>query len=366
MAELLDVHTLQIQRAFWNREQTSRPLFGCNVGFFMHQTYPTLVATLPKGLVKPEHIRVDLVLKDLEDLYQIHRQLDDDFPFVAVAFPYVPWMEAIMGCPVQNSGTSMWAETMIEDWSAWSWEQPSLQSNPWAQKLLELTEALVERSAGRYFVGATLMRGISDMLSAMRGARRFPLDCYDCPDVVHRAAELCAGVWVAVGKAQLDLLPCSPSGYVSGSFGLRAWAPDKLIWLQEDAMALLSPRIYRESFLPLDRRIAAEFPHSAFHLHGSALWSVNNLLASPEFDVIELNYDSGLCDADATFAAWKKIQMHKPLVVWKQFEGAEFGPWLDRVAGELAPRGLTLQIMVDKVEQARMVRAEILARWLDG
>jgi len=237
-----------------------------------------------------------------------------------------------------------------------------VDSDPWARKLIELMEALVDHSNGRYPVAATLMRGPADLLSAMRGATRYALDFYDCPDLVRRAAEMCAEVWIEAGKAQLELVPDSSVGYMAGAHGLRSWAPDKLIWLQEDAMALLSPRLFRDVILPLDRQIASEFPCVAFHLHGSALWAVDDLVAAPELNVIELNYESAQTDEEGTFAGWHNIQECKPLVIWKEFNGDEFWPWLDRVAAEFEPQNLSIQLTTSTLEEALEVIPEVMAR----
>lgn len=367
MCAFFEPARLERHRAFLKRELSDRPLFHCIIGFYMHQVFPRLSEDIPRGPVTPDQIRVDLFLEDCERLYQAYKELDDDFPFVGEAFVFVPWMEAIMGCPIQNSGTSMWAEPAVNDWETWHWEKPSLDSNPWAQKLLELTEALVEHSAGRYPVATTLMRGLADMLSAMRGPSRFPLDFYDCPDTIRRAAELCAEVWIEVGKAQLALIPASSTGYVGGGPGILFWAPDKIIWLQEDAMALLSPKIFREFILPLDRRICREFPYVGFHLHGSALWAIDDLVLVPELDVIELNYEAAESDVEGTFAGWRKIQEHKPLIIWGPcdptiWRGHDTTPefWLNRVWKEFPPRGLSIQTTGSTLEEALALKARIL------
>ena len=337
-------------------------LLACNIGFYMPDCYPAVSNSLPKDrAVTPDDIRVDLFLADCERLHQLYEQVGDDYPLVGGPFIYLPWMEAIMGCPVFAEENSMWAAPAVEDWNTWHWKRPQLDSNPWMQKLLELMEALVQHADGRYAVSHTLMRGPADMLSAMRGATRFPLDFYDCPDEIQRAAELCADVWIEVAEAQLQLIPDSATGYMGGASGLRSWTPDKVAWLQEDAMALLSPRFYRNYILPLDRRIANEFPYAAFHLHGSALWAIDDLVSAPELDVIELNYESAQCDIEGTFAGWKKIQQQKPLIMWKEFDDASFWTWLDWVSEEFSPRGLSIQVTVSNVEEGRAVQERIMS-----
>jgi hypothetical protein len=120
-------------------------------------------------------------------------------------------------------------------------------------------------------------------------------------------------------------------------------------------MALLSPDLYREFFFSIDRRIASEFPCTAFHLHGSALWAIDQLVTVPGIDVIELNIEAARCDIKGTFLGWKKIQAHKPLVMWRLYED-DFWDWLDRVLDEFPPRGLSIQVTVKDVEEGKKVK----------
>jgi len=341
-------------------EPTDRPLLGSFLlGYFMNEQYPRLTEAIPDGPITPDDIDVDLFLQDCERLYQAYEELDDDYPFIGGPFFGVPWMEAIMGGQVISSPTSMWVEPVIEDWDAWHWEQPSLDSNPWARKLLELMEAVLAHSDGRYPVGPTLMRGPGDILSALRGPGILPLDYYDHPDEVKRAVELCADVWIEVGKAQLERVPASSTGYACGCHGLGVWAPDKVLWLQEDVLSLLSPRFYRDLFLEQDRRIAKQFPWIGFHLHGAVLWPVDELLSVPEIDVLQLGYEAS-CDLRGLFSAWKKIQGQKPLVIWVDFRLPDFWSCLNRILDELPPAGLSIHTTVPTLEDALKVKERII------
>lgn len=349
--------SLHIHEAYWCRQRMDRPLVGILPGWTAQDRFPATRAALPEGPLAPEDIPIDLFLADCDRLYQVHRQIGDDYPFTASPFIWIPWMEAITGCPVQVSNASIWAEPCVPNWDSWEWRAPDL-GDPWPRKLLEMMEALVEHSEGRYPVSATMMRGPLDMLAAMRGAANLPLDIVDQPEVVAHALEACADTWIKLAKAQIKLIPESGCGYMDGDRGLRFWAPEKPIWLQEDAMSLLSPTIYREIVLPVDKRIAAEFPAVGFHLHGSALWAIDDLTAAPEIHIIELNLEAANTDVEGAFVGWKKIQEHKPVVIWRLYEDG-FGLWLDRVLKEFPSDGLSIQVTVTDLDQARSVRSEI-------
>ncbi|OQA01236.1 MAG: Uroporphyrinogen decarboxylase (URO-D) [Planctomycetes bacterium ADurb.Bin412] len=341
-----------LHQAMWQRQEIGRPLLGINAGFMASQRFPLLMKHVAGKAVRPEDIRADLFLKDCDRLYETHQNLGD-YPYVAAPFAGMAWLEAIMGCPIQASDTNLWAEPCISQWDQWHWQKPDRQ-NPWYQKLIELMQALVEHSRGRYQVAPTLMRGPSDILFALRGASNLLMDLIDEPEVVKKAAALCAEFWVEAAQAQLECIPHSEAGYIAGDAALRSWAPDKLAWLQEDAMALLSPKIFREFFLPLDRQIARQIPCVAFHLHGSALWAIDDLLGIPEIDVMELNLDDANCDVEGTLNGWKKIQARKPLVIWRMY-GDDFPVWLERILRELPANGVSIHVSTRDLEEARKV-----------
>ena len=347
--------TLRRHLAFWNREQMDRPTWGVSLGFFANEVYPRTMANMPPGPISPEDISIEDLLNDCDSRWEAQRNLGD-FPYTCAPISSVPWLEAIAGCPVIASPTSLWAEPCLHDWTNWEWDRPVLM-NPWARKLLEMMRVLVEHSKGQYQVSPTLMRGPADILAAMRGATQFAMDFLDRPDLVVTALHQCARIWREVAQAQLDLIPPSSEGYIALDAWLRAWAPDKHLWLQEDAMALLSPTLYRNFVLPIDKDLSSSFPCVAFHLHGAALWAIDELIQVQGINVMELNLEAVMCDEEGTFAGWKKIQEHKPLVIWRTY-GDDFSPWLARVLREFPAKGLAIQVCVRNVEEARKVQDE--------
>jgi hypothetical protein len=346
----MPAHVLHRHQQFWDRRPADRPLLGINVGFNLEDTFPRTMARISDGPVKPADIPVDAFLQDCDALARAHEGLGD-YPYVAAPFVGVPWLEAIAGCSIAASRNSFWAGPCVTDWRSWRWPESHLD-NPWAQKLLELMEALAANAAGRYRVAPTLMRGTSDILAAMRGGAALVMDLMDQPENVQPAIAGAARLWSELATAQLARIPPSADGYVAGAAALRTWAPDKVLWLQEDAMALLSPKLYRRHFLSADRQLSDSFPCVAFHLHGSALWAIDDLVQLPGVDVLELNLEDARCDLEGTFAGWRKIQQHKPVVLWRMY-GPDLEAWLKRVLSELPAAGVSVQVSTkDRAEAA--------------
>ncbi|MDH7570147.1 MAG: hypothetical protein QHJ73_11245, partial [Armatimonadota bacterium] len=208
--------------------------------------------------------------------------------FVAAA-PYtkIPWIEAILGCPIRVSlrSHSFWAEAFV------SAEQLSTfavrPDERWTNKLMEFTRYLVANARGRYLVAHTLMRGVSDMLVAMLGDALFCQALYDTPDVVHRLADQCADLFIQVARAQLALIPPFHGGWCN-LFGI--WAPGRSVRSQDDATALLSPQLYERFILPYQRRIADAFDYSTIHLHSACL-HVAPLVCDSNFSAVQVSVD---------------------------------------------------------------------------
>src|ERR1035438_4727991 len=126
--------------------------------------------------------------------------------------------------------------------------------------MLEFVPALAARSRGRYPVGVTLMRGISDLLSALYGGEQLVFRMYEAPEEVRSVIERLTEFWIAFGRCLLDHVPLFHGG--TGAFFYGVWCPGKTIWLQEDAVALLSPRRSDEVILSSAAPLAGGSAHS--------------------------------------------------------------------------------------------------------
>ena len=110
--------SLPLHRAFWERLRAVRPLFGIDIGFFLNQRFPRTAARLPEGPIQPDDIPLEAFLQDCDDRYQQHLG-HGDYPFVSAPLVAIPWLEAIAGCPISASRSSVWAEHPVIDLESW-------------------------------------------------------------------------------------------------------------------------------------------------------------------------------------------------------------------------------------------------------
>jgi hypothetical protein len=334
----------------WIERRNVRPLLGFTLGsYYPLRRYPTGSRHLPEGQVSPEHVVVEEFLDDTDRLFQMHEEAGGDFIFSAAPFFGLPWIEASLGCGVvaaHNSGSTR--STPPVGFAQNPVVPRFSEDNPWVAKLLEFIPALQARSAGRFPVGVTLMRGISDLLSALYGAENFVLRMYDDPEEIRMVVTKLTEYWIAFGNCLLDRLPLFYGG--TGAFFYSLWCPGKMIWLQEDAVALLSPALYEKFIYPADCRIAQSFQNTMIHLHPTR-FIPSRALVSTRLAAIELHIDHDGPRAEALEQLYRTVMPAKPLLIWGDLNQTD----LDFIFSRLPHQGLAVNVVVDSVQEARAV-----------
>ena len=341
----------------WFQRRNERPV----LGFFLGPQYPLhryhAGRNLPPGAVHPEDIVVKDYLADYERLFELNERLGGDLIWAGCPFWGIPWVEAALGCSVvadHETGSTRTepppgfaARPVVSEFSS---------ANPWVAKMLEFMPAIVEHSRERYPVGTTLMRGVSDLLSALYGGESFIFRMLDAPDEVKTVVEKLADFWIAMGKCLLEHVPLFHGG--TGSFFYGVWCPGKTLWLQEDAAALLSPDLYEEFVFPAVSRIGSAFEHNVIHLHPSMFMPIDYLLKT-DIDVIELHIDKGGPTAEDLCPQHRQVLAEKPLIVWGDMTVED----LMFMLNNLPNQGLLLNMVVDSPEQARDVWRQASRVW---
>ncbi|MCK5608899.1 hypothetical protein KAR91_43905 [Candidatus Pacearchaeota archaeon] len=342
----------------WYRRENDRPL----LGFYLDSQYPLhrfrgSNIHIPSGHINPDDIVVADYLDDCDRLYELYEKAGGDLIWSASPFFGLPWIEAALGCNVianQNTGSTH-TEPPVDFKNNPIIPQFS-EDNPWVAKMLEFIPAMQQRSVGRYPIGVTLMRGISDLLSALYGGEQFILQMYDNPDRVMSVAEQLTDFWIKFGKCMLDHLTLFKGG--TGVFFYSTWCPGKTIWTQEDSAALLSPQLYEQFIFPQVCKIAEAFDNIVIHLHPANFIPVDYLLKS-QTNVIELHIDKGGFTAQDLHEYHRKIIAKKPLIIWGDLTEND----LEFVLKNLPYKGLAINMVVSDENQASDVWEKAARLW---
>jgi hypothetical protein len=336
-------------RAYYRRAN-DRPL----LGFFVGSDFPLrrydASRSLPEGRpLQPGDFGVGPYLDDCDRLFDLHEACGGDFIWSASAFWGIPWLEALLGCPiVADHSTGAIRAERPPDFHGPDGLRAFDASSPWMRKAVEFLDRMAERSAGRWPIGTTRMRGIADLLSALYGPAEFIYAMMDQPEEVREICRRLTDLWIAFGRLQIEHIPLFHGGV--GSFYYNMWAPAGTVWHQEDAAALLSAEIYDQFIREHDRRIAGSFPGCIMHQHPTAFVPTDFYLEMP-FAALELHIDEGGPDAEALYETHMKILRRKPLLIWGNISERDMA-WIFR---RLPHQGLAIITVVTGPEQAAAI-----------
>lgn len=330
--------------------QNTRPL----LGFFLESEYPVdrykVSQKLPEERpLSPEDFNCEEYLSDYDRLYNIHEEVGGDFIWSASPFWGIPWIEAGLGCEIYKSRKSASLYSEIHKTFSKDFHIPVFDiDNPWVCKAIEFTRVISKHSKGRYPIGTPRIRGIADVLAALFGNEIFIFKFYESPALVKEICQKITDFWINFAKVILNEIPLFYGGI--GSFYYNMWAPSDSVWHQEDAAALLSPKLYEEYILPCDIRIADSFGGCFMHMHPSDFYPYKQLL-STNIKCFELHIDEGGTSAEELLPVYKEILEKKPLLIWGKLQRSDF----ELIFNKLPAQGVAVNTVVDNVKQAQNI-----------
>jgi hypothetical protein len=334
--------------AFLNLEPVDRPLLGFWLGgYYPADQFPAGTASWREGeKLLPQDMSFPLFAPDYESLYQLHRLAEDDFFYVGSAYWGMPWMEAILGCPVTAAGSNCRAEACLAAPDDVKRLGACGEDNPWLEALVRFSTELVQFAAGRFPVCPPLLRGPGDCASAMLGGMPFVMGLHDAPERVAELLVHCSQARLAVIRKLRSVIPSWCGTYAAGGYPSKMWCRRTVAYAQEDSVALLSPDLFRQFLLPLHREQCRAADVNFIHLHSSCLYPVDLLLENRCYDVLEINIDhpgGASPSLPELLPVLRRIQAARmPLLLWGELAPAEWGA----LRGELSPVGLSLQPIV--------------------
>jgi hypothetical protein len=368
---LTDAWNQQLDRheAFLACRAVDRPLMGpWRSGYYPAEQFPRGTSRWQVGtLLRAEDVSFAPFAEDYERLFTSQQDGPSDFGYVGSAYWGIPWLEAIMGCPVTVATANCCAKPCLQSLEKSGRHTPcaaqphtkcadygavDLDGNPWLNTLLRFTRELVDFAAGRFPVCPPLLRGPGDATAAMLGEMAYVTGFFDAPAAMRELLELCAQTRLAVIERLHAEIPAWRGIHTAGGYPSMVWSRRSVAYHQEDSAAVLNPSIFREFILPALRigRRAAEV--NFIHLHSACLYPVDALLNDDTFDVLQINVDHRgmgppVCKLIDTF---KKIQAAgRPLLLWGEFSPEEW----ELVQSQLSPVGLSLQPIVQQTEATK-------------
>ena len=277
-----------------------------------------------KGEFTPEMVDVERIVNAIKRDYQNRPLLAGDI-FQCISFAgVIPWMEAIAGCHIYSlgrGGASMVAKpTDIEPKDLprhLRYLLDNLDENAWFKKLGDGYQALAKALGAKFPLANTLMRGPGDMVGALLGHENFVglmLKPADNKDFLDELLGLCVKIYIKTAKMQLERSKEFRGGYCNG-WGL--WAPGSNVRHQDDEIALVSPKLYNEFFLPYDIQEANAFKYSTFGMHSGvmSLYNWRDFSKKSTLSTFEVCLDPMGPTVEALMETLLGMNSEKPLIL---------------------------------------------------
>lgn len=293
---------------------------------------PDTEAFLPKGVVSTEDMAGERFMSLYENLLPTLDEPDDLFRTLE-PLTFFPWAEAAAGCPISYTGKNFWSEPVPEPGG-------SDFDSDWLNIYTDLIDRLVGRFGDDYPVGQPILRGPLDLAAAVYGDENMVYRFYDHPDSMKGFLDRAAEIFLRFVQSTHQGVPPFLGGSVLGSYYI--WTPGTCLRLQEDAMALLSPDLYREFVHPVDCRIGSEADYTLFHLHASGLHLLDCLLENQFIKILQVSKDEGR-DLEPILPALRKVQNAGKCLLLK---GRLNNDDLTLIKKSLDVRGLCIQAVV--------------------
>jgi hypothetical protein len=338
---------LRRYHAFWMNAPMERPLIGFSLGgWFPLQSYRAMTKFRDREIAVDE-LHPEDFLADYDRIAAQWDEMDDDIIRAVAPLPPFPWLEAMLGSRLQIGDESIWTLEGGVEYA--DLDRLDLSpDNPWRRKYLEFVAVLTDHFRERCPVGQPILRGVSDMIAALRGATRMVYDLHDHPEQFRHLANRCTDLLIALVEEQQRITGAFAGGYEVEQLAL--WAPGRIIRMQEDGSAFFSPALYAEHLRREDARQASSFPFSVIHLHSSSLFLLEGILEIEPLKCIQINKDVGGADIGQMMPFFKRVRDRgKRLLIRGKLDRDD----LELLRGELQPDGLYLQIVVESPAETK-------------
>ena len=278
----------RFQRVFWKKQSGSRPPIGIvNTDIYLPVKY--LRRPFPRQHVEPEDVRADTVMTDYEFAFAERPvNCDDWIPFSA-PWRAIPWLEAWCGCPVRFSSGSLAPDPICDSVEALA-TTPLPAREEWFTCLGQEIERLAARAPPDCWISPTILRGPSDVLAALRGLPNYLCDLLDAPEVIAQAAGRIHQLLIRAIDQHFSVVKPRHGGY-GHIFGY--WAPGPTIALQEDALGLCHPKLYRDLFMNYTAEAVQHLGSCVvFHMHSTGCQHLRHVLRIPGLAGVQMTVEA--------------------------------------------------------------------------
>lgn len=286
-SEQLSESIQRYDQVFWGKRSTGRPPVSI-MGDDVYMPIQYLNKKLTQPVISPQDMEHDLSVTDY-DFVSSHKAIAND-DFIPFSSPWraIPWLEAICGCPVRYATGSLAPGHFVRSLNELA--EIELPANAqWLEVMKDHLQYLAAALPSDCWISPTILRGPSDVISAMRGLTEFYCDLTDDVSIIDSTAEKVNQLLIDTLDLHFSIVKPKSGGY-GHIFGY--WASEKTVVIQEDAMGMCNPDTYGEIFMRYNQQLVSHFGGSIlFHLHSTGYRHYRKVLEIDGLAGIELTVE---------------------------------------------------------------------------
>ena len=338
-------------REFWDMNLSGRPLVGFTFkGWLPVEEYRITSSWPLDSYLTPDMVDPADFLADQDRMIAEGERMDDDIIRGGCPHQGIPWNCAVIGGELRILPGSL----LAEDKNLQLEEIPQIRtdaSNPWMKVYLEYVDALIAHADGAYPVSHGCVVGPTDLAVILHGHTNTAISMMDGTPGIGELFEKMGDVFTATRDAVWDRIPLWQGGYYDAQYYL--WAPGPIARLQEDALPIFSPTLYRKYVQHIDAAIAERYAYTFMHLHSTSMFVLDELLEIRGIKAFEVNNDVGGPPVSEMIPHIRKIQESGRPVI---FRGAFTPEEMRLIVSRLDCSSLYLHIMVEDMGEVEPLK----------
>ena len=268
------------------------------------------------------------------------------FPVWSGGYPGHTAIATFLGCEIALDMHTGWWYPVLND-EEWRVEDLRLnEDHTFYRFQISLLQRAVEEAEGRSIPSIGAFGGTGDTLAAVRGTDRLLFDVLDRPDLVRETELHLAHMWNEVYQAFYDIISPAAEG---STCWFRLWAPGKFYATQNDFSYMISPKTWRDVFLPALEVQLDFLDYAIHHVDGiEAFAHVPTLCELPRLQAIQILPGAGKPSPLHYMDVLKQVQ-----AAGKNLHITIPSSEVETALRELSARGLFLRTTCETESEAR-------------
>ncbi len=338
-------------KAWWRQEIYDRPLLGVTAPRRQPgsvQPSPVIPGSQSAAEVKAQWTDIDVMIRRQEQVLQHTFYGGEALPLF-----YHNWSAGqalYFGCTPHFTPDTVWVDPAPVDAQGYpileGWEE-----NPWWSWMQDCTLKASQASRGRWFVMPVWGNHAGDNLGLVRGAEKLLVDIATNRAWVKKTIKQLSDIQLKAFACLWELVDPAIVGVEGSNNYVSCWSPGRTMAFDCDLSCMLSPRDFRELFLPPLLETMHTVEQRIYHLDGTvALQHLPTLLSLPELHAIQWVPGAGREEIAQWIPLIQQVQAAgKSIAIYVQPEE------IPSLLRECKPEGLFINTTCASEDEARRV-----------